>query len=166
MSGSISGAKVRSQWQHRNCYSDKQSGKLSRFQSYFLLTWISQIADWVAESILSKDDSRRRAATIKQFISVADVRFWQPTQQSTLTNFWRSDVVSCTTSPQWSRLHQGWTRPLSVGLNEHGSRLMPSSWPSWEPVKWRSTRTKTSTPIDQPLLPYHPLVFLSLASVP
>jgi son of sevenless len=32
-----------------------------------------QIADWVAESVLSKDDSRRRAATVKHLISVADV---------------------------------------------------------------------------------------------
>lgn len=32
-----------------------------------------QIADWVADSILSKEDSRRRAAAVKHFISVADV---------------------------------------------------------------------------------------------
>lgn len=32
----------------------------------------NRIADWVAESILNKDDSRRRAACLKQFIAVAD----------------------------------------------------------------------------------------------
>lgn len=32
-----------------------------------------QMADWVAESVLSKDDPRRRAAVIKHFINVAEV---------------------------------------------------------------------------------------------
>ncbi|TFK74755.1 ras GEF [Pluteus cervinus] len=32
----------------------------------------NRIADWVADSILSKEDSRRRAATVKHLISVAD----------------------------------------------------------------------------------------------
>jgi len=32
----------------------------------------NRIANWVAESILSKEDSRRRAAAVKQFIAVAD----------------------------------------------------------------------------------------------
>lgn len=39
--------------------------------TYFYL----QIANWVAESVLSREDSRRRAAVVKQFISVADVSF-------------------------------------------------------------------------------------------
>ena len=34
---------------------------------------IVQIADWVADSILNKEDSRRRATCIKQFINIADV---------------------------------------------------------------------------------------------
>ena len=33
----------------------------------------NKVADWVADSILSKDDSRKRAAVIRMFISVADV---------------------------------------------------------------------------------------------
>lgn len=32
-----------------------------------------QIADWVAESVLSKEDSRKRANVVKQLILVADV---------------------------------------------------------------------------------------------
>jgi len=32
----------------------------------------NRIADWVADAVLSKDDSRRRSAAVKQFISVAD----------------------------------------------------------------------------------------------
>lgn len=34
---------------------------------------LTQIADWVAESILSRDDSRKRAVVVKHLISVADV---------------------------------------------------------------------------------------------
>jgi son of sevenless len=32
-----------------------------------------QIAHWVADTVLCKEDSRKRAAIVKQFISVADV---------------------------------------------------------------------------------------------
>jgi len=34
---------------------------------------VRQIADWVADSILKKEDSRRRAQIVKHLISVADV---------------------------------------------------------------------------------------------
>lgn len=32
-----------------------------------------QIASWVAETVLSREDSRKRAAIVKHFITVADV---------------------------------------------------------------------------------------------
>ena len=38
-----------------------------------VLIHLRQIANWVAESVLSRDDSRKRAAIVKHFISVADV---------------------------------------------------------------------------------------------
>ena len=34
---------------------------------------LSQIADWVADSVLSRDDARKRAVTVKQLITIADV---------------------------------------------------------------------------------------------
>lgn len=39
----------------------------------YLAHSFKQIADWVAESVLSKEDSRKRATAVKQLISVADV---------------------------------------------------------------------------------------------
>ena len=38
-----------------------------------MILTIRQIANWVAESVLSKEDSRKRAAVVKHFIAVADV---------------------------------------------------------------------------------------------
>jgi son of sevenless len=35
--------------------------------------WKSQIATWVVDCIICREDSRRRAAVIKHFINVADV---------------------------------------------------------------------------------------------
>ncbi|KAL0960836.1 hypothetical protein HGRIS_005852 [Hohenbuehelia grisea] len=62
----------------------------------------NRIADWVADSILSKDDSRRRAATVKQFISVAD-------RCRTMHNF--STMVAITSglnTPPIRRLKRTW----------------------------------------------------------
>ena len=42
---------------------------------------VQQIADWVADSILKKEDSRRRAQIVKHLILVADV-----SQDSLLTH--------------------------------------------------------------------------------
>ncbi|KAG5220279.1 Cytoplasmic GTPase/eEF2 protein (ribosomal bioproteinis) [Salix suchowensis] len=61
-----------------------------------------QIADWVADSILSKEDSRRRAAAVKHFISVAD-------RCRTLHNF--STMVAITSglnTPPIRRLKRTW----------------------------------------------------------
>ena len=38
-----------------------------------MLTCVRQIAHWVADSVLDKEDSRKRALVIKHFISVAEV---------------------------------------------------------------------------------------------
>ncbi len=43
------------------------------YNSPYLNICVSQIAHWVADTVLSKDDSRKRAMIVKQFISVADV---------------------------------------------------------------------------------------------
>jgi len=32
-----------------------------------------QVAEWVADAVLMRDDSKKRAAVLKQFIAVADV---------------------------------------------------------------------------------------------
>ena len=36
-------------------------------------SYLPQIANWVAESVLEREDSRKRAAIVKHFITVADV---------------------------------------------------------------------------------------------
>ncbi|KAF9488025.1 ras GEF [Pleurotus eryngii] len=62
----------------------------------------NRIADWVADSILSKEDSRRRAAAVKHFISVAD-------RCRTLHNF--STMVAITSglnTPPIRRLKRTW----------------------------------------------------------
>lgn len=33
-----------------------------------------QMSDWVADAVLSREDPRRRAAVIKHFVAVAEVR--------------------------------------------------------------------------------------------
>ena len=38
-----------------------------------VIRFANKISDWVAETILAKDDSRRRASIVKNFISIADV---------------------------------------------------------------------------------------------
>lgn len=43
------------------------------FTSRSISTFVSQIAHWVADTVLGKDDARKRAMIVKQFISVADV---------------------------------------------------------------------------------------------
>lgn len=47
-----------------------------RFHLMFMTKVWYQIADWVAESILTKEDSRRRAAQMKHLITIADVSSW------------------------------------------------------------------------------------------
>jgi son of sevenless-like protein len=38
-----------------------------------VIRFANKISDWVAETILAKDDSRRRASVVKSFIAIADV---------------------------------------------------------------------------------------------
>ena len=38
-----------------------------------VIRFANKISDWVAETILAKDDSRRRASVVKNFIAIADV---------------------------------------------------------------------------------------------
>lgn len=38
-----------------------------------IVSCLLQIANWVAESVLDREDSRKRAAIVKHFITVADV---------------------------------------------------------------------------------------------
>lgn len=38
-----------------------------------VIRFANKISDWVAEIILERDDSRRRASVVKNFIAVADV---------------------------------------------------------------------------------------------
>ncbi|KAJ8455118.1 hypothetical protein ONZ45_g19044 [Pleurotus djamor] len=62
----------------------------------------NRIADWVADCILSREDSRRRAAAVKQFINVAD-------RCRTLHNF--STMVAITSglnTPPIRRLKRTW----------------------------------------------------------
>jgi len=38
-----------------------------------VIQFANKIANWVAETVLAKDDSRRRASIVKNFIAIADV---------------------------------------------------------------------------------------------
>jgi len=38
-----------------------------------VIQFANKIANWVAETVLAKDDSRRRASAVKNFIAIADV---------------------------------------------------------------------------------------------
>lgn len=38
-----------------------------------VIRFANKISDWVAETILARDDSRRRASVVKNFIAIADV---------------------------------------------------------------------------------------------
>ncbi|KAF5345546.1 hypothetical protein D9758_012020 [Tetrapyrgos nigripes] len=62
----------------------------------------NRIADWVAESILSKEDSRRRAASVKHLIQVAD-------RCRTLNNFSTMiAIISGLNTPPIRRLKRTW----------------------------------------------------------
>jgi son of sevenless-like protein len=38
-----------------------------------VIRFANKISDWVAEAILARDDSKRRASVVKNFITIADV---------------------------------------------------------------------------------------------
>lgn len=85
----------------------------------------SQIANWVADSVLNKEDSRRRAAVVKQFISVADVSVLNTDLHLIGTHFRVcSVVVDYTTFLVWLPLSQDSIPLPSVGLSERGSKLV------------------------------------------
>jgi hypothetical protein len=64
----------------------------------------NKIASWVASSVLEKDDPRRRAAIIKQFIVVAEVCLFYPVgNPMTGTDCQNSDAGRCTIIRQWQR---------------------------------------------------------------
>ena len=46
-----------------------------------VIRFANKISDWVAETILAKDDSRRRASVVKNFITIADVGAYLPITQ-------------------------------------------------------------------------------------
>jgi hypothetical protein len=73
-----------------------------------------QIADWVADAVLSKEDSRRRAAIVKQFISVADVSFSYVGPQHFTDLSARSDAEHSTTTLLWLLSRRDSTHHLYV----------------------------------------------------
>ncbi|RDB17922.1 Cell division control protein 25 [Hypsizygus marmoreus] len=75
----------------------------------------NRIADWVAESILSKEDSRRRAAAVKHLISVAD-------RCRTLNNF--STMIAITSglnTPPIRRLKRTWEQVNQRSMAQFGA---------------------------------------------
>ncbi|PBK74783.1 ras GEF [Armillaria solidipes] len=75
----------------------------------------NRIADWVADSILTKDDSRRRASTVKHLISVAD-------RCRTLNNF--STMIAITSglnTPPIRRLKRTWEQVSQRYLAQFGA---------------------------------------------
>ncbi|KAJ3888721.1 ras guanine nucleotide exchange factor domain-containing protein [Lentinula edodes] len=68
----------------------------------YVIQTSNRIADWVAESVLSKEDSRKRAATVKHLILVAD-------RCRTLNNFSTMiAIVSGLNTPPIRRLKRTW----------------------------------------------------------
>jgi son of sevenless-like protein len=68
----------------------------------FVIQTSNRIADWVAESVLSKEDSKKRAATVKHLILVAD-------RCRTLNNFSTMiAIVSGLNTPPIRRLKRTW----------------------------------------------------------
>ncbi|KAJ7601115.1 ras guanine nucleotide exchange factor domain-containing protein [Mycena floridula] len=75
----------------------------------------NRIANWVAESVLSKDDSRRRAAAVKHLISVAD-------RCRTLNNF--STMIAITSglnTPPIRRLKRTWEQVSQRYMAQFGA---------------------------------------------
>ncbi|KAG7443000.1 ras GEF [Guyanagaster necrorhizus] len=75
----------------------------------------NRIADWVADSILTKEDSRRRASTVKHLISVAD-------RCRTLNNF--STMIAITSglnTPPIRRLKRTWEQVSQRYLAQFGA---------------------------------------------
>jgi son of sevenless-like protein len=75
----------------------------------------NRIANWVAESVLGKEDSRRRAAVVKQFISVAD-------RCRGLHNFSSMvAIISGLNSPPIRRLKRTWEQINTRYMNQLGA---------------------------------------------
>ncbi|KAG6841265.1 hypothetical protein C0991_000405 [Blastosporella zonata] len=75
----------------------------------------NRIADWVAESVLSKEDSRKRAAAVKHLISVAD-------RCRTLNNF--SSMIAITSglnTPPIRRLKRTWDQVNNRSMAQFGA---------------------------------------------
>jgi len=75
----------------------------------------NRIADWVAESVLSRTDSRRRAGTVKHLISVAD-------RCRTLNNF--STTIAITSglnTPPIRRLKRTWEQVNQPSMAQFGA---------------------------------------------
>ncbi|KAF9267558.1 ras GEF [Marasmius fiardii PR-910] len=81
----------------------------------FVIQTSNRIADWVAESVLSKDDSRRRAATVKHLISVAD-------RCRTLNNFSTMiAIISGLNTPPIRRLKRTWEQVSQRYMAQFGA---------------------------------------------
>ncbi|KAF9049553.1 ras GEF [Hymenopellis radicata] len=75
----------------------------------------NRIADWVADSVLNKDDSRRRANTVKHLISIAD-------RCRTLNNF--STMIAITSglnTPPIRRLKRTWEQVSQRYMAQFGA---------------------------------------------
>ncbi|KAH7910846.1 ras guanine nucleotide exchange factor domain-containing protein [Hygrophoropsis aurantiaca] len=75
----------------------------------------NRIANWVADSVLSHEDSRKRAAVIKQFISVAD-RCRSMHNYSTMVA-----IVSGLNSPPIRRLKRSWEQVNARHMSQLGN---------------------------------------------
>jgi son of sevenless len=62
-----------------------------------VIQFANKISDWVAETILARDESRRRASVVKNFIAIADVGA-HPHQRGTGVDILFSVVRGYTTS--------------------------------------------------------------------
>lgn len=120
--------------------------------TYFYL----QIANWVAESVLSREDSRRRAAVVKQFISVADVSFlsiywafpnWPVFQRCRGLHNYSSMVaiISGLNSPPIRRLKRTWEQVNAKFMTQLGAcELTIDSNKNF--TNYRTTLAKVSPP--------------------
>ncbi|KAH7926456.1 ras GEF [Leucogyrophana mollusca] len=99
----------------------------------------NRIANWVADSVLSHEDSRKRALVVKQFISVAD-RCRSMHNYSTMVA-----IVSGLNSPPIRRLKRSWERVDARHMSQLGACEMTiDSGKNFN--NYRSTLAKVTPP--------------------
>jgi len=99
----------------------------------------NRIANWVADSVLSREDSRRRAAVVKQFISVADRCRGIHNYSSMVA------IISGLNSPPIRRLKRTWEQVNARFMSQLGACEMTID-SNKNFTNYRTTLAKVSPP--------------------